>query len=221
MEITVTIPPSVEAPLCTYAASLFYDTSSYALSQAIVCALIHEMDSARLVSRDEIVEEVLKASQPPAFSLPVLAVPEVSAASVQKPEIATATMVITDPKKLKVPREQFHGDTSNTWLVWGWCVSFSLPPNTPDSGPRKFRKFRLQDVLQGVMQQKGIRIKDTTAYSALDVLVKRQWLTFTEAKKRYILSPIAQKWALVPQNQTYLIEKGFLGLPEESDLIYK
>lgn len=41
MEITVTIPPSVEDHLKAYAASLFFETTPYAISHAVVSALIN------------------------------------------------------------------------------------------------------------------------------------------------------------------------------------
>lgn len=219
MEITVMIPPSVEEHLRTYAASLFYETSPYALSRAIIAALINEMNSAGLINQDEIIAGIIAASKPEVSTQQAASIVELPAPPIEKLDIDISKVIITDPMKLKIPREQFHGDTSNTWLVWGWCVSSHF--NTPDNGARKLRKFRLQDVIQGVMQQKGIQIKDTTAYSALDVLVKRQWLTFIETNKRYTLSPIAQKWASMPQNQVYLTEKELLRLSEESDMIYK
>jgi hypothetical protein len=65
-------------------------------------------------------------------------------------------------------------------------------------------------VIQGVMQKQRVCVKEATAYSALDGLVKRQWLTFNAATKLYTLSPVAQKWVLTPKNQTYLIDHGFL-----------
>ncbi|MEZ4863187.1 MAG: hypothetical protein R3C14_17845 [Caldilineaceae bacterium] len=218
MEITVTIPPSVEDHLKTYAASLFYETSPYAISRAIVCALINQLDAACLVSRDEIVTDILESSkaqvvqptvapaakqEPPAITAP-------SAAPTEKSNGTPPGTLITDPKKLKVPSERFQGNASNTWLVWGWCMASSLNLVTAESGARKFHSFNLQDVIQGVMQRKKVRVKDTTAYSALDVLVKRQWLAFNSTTKLYALSPLAQKWVFTPKNQSYLIEKGFL-----------
>lgn len=93
-------------------------------------------------------------------------------------------------------------------------VSVGLSSVLPERSKRKApARFSLQDVIKGVIQQKGIQIKDTTAYSALNILVERQWLTFLESSKRYTLSALAQQWALAPQNQTYLIEKGFLTPP--------
>lgn len=213
MEITVTIPPNVEEHLRTYAASLFYETSSYALSRAVVCALINEMDAARLINKDSIVMGILEVGKPLDSNLQASSVTELLATSVQKPDIDISVMAKTDPQKLKIPREQFHGDTSNTWLVWGWCISFGLSSALPERSNRKARAFSLQDVIKGVIQQKGIQIKDTTAYSALNILVERQWLTLLESSKRYTLSAIAQQWALASQNQTYLIEKGFLTPP--------
>ena len=222
MEITVTIPPSVEDHLRTYAASLFFETSPYAISRAIVCALINQLDTACLVSRDEIVTGILEASKPPAP--PPLQVPAVE--PVVKPVVAKeaapeptpapkassepVVALITDPKKLKVPGERFQGRASNTWLVWGWSMASSLNLVTVDSGSRKFHSFNLQDVIEGVIQRKGVRIKDTTAYSALDAMVTRQWLVYNDKSKVYSLSPVAQKWVLTPKNQNYLIEKGFL-----------
>ena len=222
MEITVTIPPSVEGHLRTYAASLFFETSPYAISRAIVCALINQLDAACLVSRDEIVHGILEASKPPA--LPPAPTPVVEKeitptpapapvpAATPEPKASTEPTValITDPKKLKVPGERFQGSASNTWLVWGWSMASSLNLVTVDSGARKFHSFNLQDVIQGVIQRKGVRVKDTTAYSALDAMVTRQWLTYNDKSKVYSLSPVAQKWALTPKNQNYLIEKGFL-----------
>lgn len=231
MEITVTIPPSVEDHLRTYAASLFFETSPYAISRAIVCALINQLDAACLVSRDEIVMGILEASKPPAA--PILPTPEVEKEVVPEPEPTPTTAVapapkastepvvalITDPKKLKVPGERFQGSASNTWLVWGWSMASSLNLVTVDSGARKFHSFNLQDVIQGVIQRKGVRIKDTTAYSALDAMVTRQWLTYNEKSKVYNLSPVAQKWALTPKNQNYLIEKGFLDPIPQPDTV--
>ena len=222
MEITVTIPPSVEEHLRTYAASLFFETSPYAISRAIVCALINQLDAACLVSRDEIVLGILEASKPPAplplpTPLPTPVVEEEIAPAVTtapppapKASAEPAVTLITDPKKLKVPGERFQGNASNTWLVWGWCMASSLNLVTLESGSRKFHSFNLQDVIQGVIQRKGVRVKDTTAYSALDAMVTRQWLTYNETNKLYLLSPVAQKWALTPKNQSYLIDKGFL-----------
>lgn len=213
MEITVTIPPNVEEHLRTYAASLFFETSSYALSRAVICALINEMDSAHLINRADIVAGILEVGKPLDSNLQALTMTEYLAPSVQKPDRDISVVATTDPPKLKIPREQFHGDTSNTWLVWGWCISFGLSSVLPERSKRKARAFSLQDVIKGVIQQKGIQIKDTTAYSALNILVERQWLTFLESSKRYTLSALAQQWALAPQNQTYLIEKGFLTPP--------
>lgn len=224
MEITVTIPPSVEDHLRTYAASLFFETSPYAISRAIVCALINQLDAACLVSRDEIVMGILEASKPPALPTlqalvvePVIepvvekeATPEPTPTPAPKASPEPAVPLITDPKKLKVPGERFQGRASNTWLVWGWCMASSLNLVTVDSGSRKFHSFNLQDVIEGAIQRKGVRIKDTTAYSALDAMVTRQWLNYNEKSKVYSLSPVAQKWALTPKNQNYLIEKGFL-----------
>lgn len=221
MEITVTIPPSVEEHLHTYAASLFFETSSYALSRAIFSALINEMASNGLINQKEIIAGIIAASKSEVSTQQAAPVVELPAPPLEKVDIDIPKVVITDPTKLKIPREHFHGDTSNTWLVWGWCVSSGLHLNARGNSTRKLRKFRLQDVIEGVMQQKGIHIKETTVYSALDVLVKRQWLIFVEKSKRYTLSPIAEEWAVMPQNQTYLVEKDFLRLPEESDLIYK
>lgn len=212
MEITVTIPPSVEEHLKTYAASLFYETSPYAISRAIVSALINQLDASCLVSRDEIVTGILEASKPQAPKLPPTPVveKELPAPPAQKPSAATSVVAIADPKQLKVPGERFQGKWSNTWLVWGWCMASSLNLVSLENGVRKFQGFNLQDVIQGVVQKKGIRIKDTTAYSALDVLVKRQWLNYNSTTKRYTLSAIAQTWTLTPKNHSYLLEKGFL-----------
>lgn len=220
MEITVTIPPSVEDHLRTYAASLFFETSPYAISRAIVCALINQLDAACLVSRDEIVHGILEASKPPVLppaptpvvEKEVTPTPAPAPAATPEPKASTEPTValITDPKKLKVPGERFQGSASNTWLVWGWSMASSLNLVTVDSGARKFHSFNLQDVIQGVIQRKGVRVKDTTAYSALDAMVTRQWLTYNDKSKVYSLSPVAQKWALTPKNQNYLIEKGFL-----------
>lgn len=216
MEITINIPPSMEEHLRTYTASLFYETSSYAMSRAIVCALVNQLDASCLVSRDEIVNGIIEASKPQAPKAPVNLVveKELPAPPVQK---ANATAAILDPKKLKMPQEIFQGSASNTWLVWGWCMASSLNLVTIDSGARKFHSFNITDVIQGVMQKKKIRVKDTTAYSALDVLEKRQWLNFNRETKLYTLSSVAQKWALTPKNQNYLIEKGFLDPIEQPD----
>ncbi|MBX3016039.1 MAG: hypothetical protein KF832_31245 [Caldilineaceae bacterium] len=222
MEITVTIPPSVEKHLITYAASLFYETSPYAISRAIVCALVNQLDTACLVSRDEIVTGILDAGKPLALPTPVEdLVVEAAAAALAPPTKTKAAdaPAITDPKKLKVPSERFQGEASNTWLVWGWCMASSLNLVTPDSGARKFHSFNLQDTIQGIMQRKSVRVKDTTAYSALDALVKRQWLNFNSSTKLYSLTPIAQKWTLTAKNQSYLIDKGFLEPIIESDMI--
>ncbi len=226
MEITVTIPLSVEGYLKKYAASIFYETTPYAISRAIVYALINQLDTACLISRDEVVAGILEAGKVPVSeiekALPVSSTLEVvieKALSATLPEpsaaaqIASApptTTVITDPKKLKVPGERFQGKASNTWLGWGWCMASSLNLVTFESGTRKFHSFNMQDVVQGVLQKKGIRVKDPTVYSALDVMVNRQWLNFNSTTKLYTLSTVAQKWALTPKNQTYLIENGFL-----------
>lgn len=212
MEITVTIPPSVEDHLKAYAASLFFETNPYAISRAIVSALINQLDAARLVSRDEIVTHILeesKQSVPKPTPAPVVE-KELPPPPVEKTTATPIVPLITDPKKLKVPGERFQGKASNTWLVWGWAMASSLNLVTLEKGERKFHSFNLKDVIQGVTQKKGIRIKDTTVYSALDVMVKRQWLNFNSTAKRYTLSPVAQKWALTPKNHSYLIEKGFL-----------
>ena len=226
MEITVTIPPSVEDHLKTYAASLFFETTPYAISRAIVSALINQLDASCLVSRDEIITGILDASKVLVSenekALVVSSTPEVviekalSTTPTEPPAVAPVaapsptTTVITDPKKLKVPGEQFQGKASNTWLVWGWCMASSLNLVTFESGVRKFHSFNMQDVVQGLLQKKGIRVKDPTVYSALDVMVTRQWLTFNSKTKQYILSPVAQKWTQIPNNHSYLVEKGFL-----------
>lgn len=224
MEITVTIPPSVEHHLKVYAASLFFETTPYAISRAIVSALINQLDASCLVSRDDIVTGILEESKP---SAPVLvptlplATPvtekELTAPSAEKAKVAAPFTASTDPKKLKVPGERFQGKASNTWLVWGWAMASSLNLVTPDSGPRKFHSFNLQDLIQGVIQKKGVRINDTTAYSALSVMIKRQWLSYNSTTKLYTLSTVAQKWALTPKNQTYLIEKRFLDPIQQPD----
>jgi len=219
MEITVTIPPSVEEHLRTYAASLFYETSPYALSRAIISALVNELDSVRLIGRDEIVAGILETRKPDMPTHQPSPVTELQSLLIHKPNIDISMAALTDPLKLKIPKEQFNGDTSNVWLVWGWCVSSGLYANTQENGMRKSLKFRMQDVIHGLMKQKGMQIKDATVNSVLDVLVKRQWLTFIETNKRYTLSPIAQKWALMPQNQAYLTAKGFRKTPMESNLI--
>jgi len=213
MEVTVTIPPSVETHLRTYAASLFFETTPYAISRAILYALVNQLDTACVVSRDEIVAGILAANTPPPFTPVVEAAQppkEVAAQSVEAALAAPTTITISDPKKLKMPGERFQGKASNTWLVWGWCMASSLNLVTLDSGARKFHSFNLQDTVQGVLQKKGTRVKDTTAYSALSVLTERQWLNFNSNTKLYSLSAVAQRWALTPKNQSYLIEKGFL-----------
>lgn len=211
MEITVTIPPGVGEHLRTYAASLFYETTPYAISRAVVSALIDQLDSAGLVMRDDIVTSILEASNPCApQSEPTPMIEEQS--PIPPIEKATADSLVpltTDPKRLKVPRERFQGKVSNTWLIWGWCMASGLNRSTLESGAHTFHRFSLQDVVQGVMLRKRVRVKDKTAYSALDVLVKRQWLTFNTATKQYALSASARKLALMPKNQSYLINKGF------------
>ncbi len=210
MEITVTIPPGVGEHLRTYAASLFYETTPYAISRAVVSALIDQLDSAGLMIRDDIVTRILEASKP--FATQSEPTPVIEEQSPIPPiEKATAALVTitTDPQKLKVPSERFQGKVSNTWLIWGWCMASSLNRLTLESGVYKFHRFSLRDVVQGVMQRKRVYVKDKTAYSALDVLVKRQWLTFNSVTKHYALSPIARKLVLLPKNQTYLINKGF------------
>lgn len=227
MDITVTIPPSVEEHLRTYAASLFFETTPYAISRAIVCALINQLDAACVVSRDEIVTGILDAGKASIVqAAPVLVAEKVLPAAPAEPVSVAAPVaptpvagVVTDPKKLKVPSERFQGSASNTWLVWGWCMASSLNLVTPESGARKFHSFNMQDVVQGVLQKKGVRVKDPTAYSALDVMVKRQWLNFNTTTKLYTLSPLAQKWVLLPKNQSYLTDKGFLDpivLPDQA-----
>lgn len=211
MEITVTIPASVGEHLRTYAASLFYETTPYAISRAVVSALIDQLDSAGLVMRDDIVIRILEASNPCApHSEPTPMIEEQSPIPpVEKATTASLVPIITDPKRLKVPSERFQGKVSNTWLIWGWCMASGLNRITLESGAYTFHRFRLQDVVQGVMLRKRVRVKDKTAYSALDVLVKRQWLTFNAATKQYALSASARKLALLPKNQSYLINKGF------------
>lgn len=220
MEITVTIPSSVEEHLRKYAASIFYETTTYAVSRAIVYALINQLDADCLVSRDEIVTGILASNKPPApviekeILVPSALTPVVEktlpASSPETSTAAPAATAITDPKKLKVPGERFQGSESNTWLVWGWCLASSLNLVALESGARKFHSFNMQDVVQGVLQKKGIRVKDPTVYSALDVMTKRQWLTFNSKTKQYTLSPVAQRWAQIPNNHKYLVEKGFL-----------
>jgi len=213
MEITVTIPPSVEDHLKAYAASLFFETTPYAISRAIVSALINQLDADCLVSRDEIVASILDESKQPEAPEPTPAPAvekDLPPPLVEKANATPSVQLITDPKKLKIPGERFQGKASNTWLVWGWAMASSLNLVTPDSGPRKFHSFNLQDLIQGVIQKKGVRIHNTTAYSALTVMIKRQWLNYNSTTKLYTLSAIAQKWALAPKNQTYLIDKGFL-----------
>lgn len=218
MEITIVVPPSVEEPLRTYAASLFFETSPYATSRAVLAALINQLDTSRLVNRDEIIQEILSASKSPVPEL----VPALEAAiiekelpvepvpSAQKLSKSATTEPFTDPKQLKVPGELFKQKASNTWLVWGWCMSSSLNPITPDTGLRKSYSFKIEDVIKGVLKTKGIGINFTTAYSALTVLVQRQWLRYNTSTKVYTLSSVAQKWVLTPKNQNYLIDKGFL-----------
>lgn len=220
MDITITIPPSVEEHLRTYTASLFYETSPYAMSRAIVCALVNQLDASCLVSRDEVVTGILESSKPQIPKPPANPIieKELPAPAIQKSSAASA---IIDPKKLKVPQETFQGSASNTWLVWGWCMASSLNLVTIDSGARKFHSFGITDVIQGVIQKKKVKVKDTTAYSALDVLEKRQWLNFNRETKLYTLSSVAQKWALTPKNQIYLIEKGFLDPIEQPDQVIK
>jgi hypothetical protein len=219
MEITVTIPASVGEPLRIYAASLFYETTPYAISRAVVFALIDQLDSAGLVIRNDIVTRILETSNPCALqSEPMLMIEEQSPIPpIEKATAASLVPIITDPKKLKVPRERFQGKVSNTWLIWGWCMASSLNRITLESEAHKFHRFSLQDVVQGVMLRKRVRVKDKTAYSALDVLVKRQWLTFNAATKQYTLSAIARKLALLPKNQSYLINKGFSEPLAQSD----
>jgi hypothetical protein len=219
MEITVTIPPSVGEHLRTYAASLFYETTPYAISRAVVSALINQLDSAGLVMRDDIVTRIVETSKPFApQSEPTPVIEEPSPIPpIEQATAASLVTIITDPKKLKVPSEWFQGKVSNTWLIWGWCMASSLNRITLESGARKFHRFSLKDVVQGVMQRKKVRVKDKTAYSALDVLVKRQWLTFNAATKQYALSAIARKLALMPKNQSYLINKGFSDLLAQPD----
>ena len=218
MEITVTIPPSVENHLRTYAASLFFETTPYALSRAVLAALINQLDAACVVSREEIVQGILDASKPPVSELAPVPQPEATATTEKEPpaepapaqKAAPTVEPITDPKKLKVPGEIFQKNISNTWLVWGWGMASTLNLVTPESVIRKFHSFNLDDVVQGVMQKKRVRINERTVYSALDVLVKRQWLTYNSKTKLYTLSSVAQKWVLTPKNQDYLIDKGFL-----------
>lgn len=220
MEITVTIPPNVEDHLKAYAASLFFETTPYAISRAIVSALINQLDAACLVSRDEIVAGILDESKQPEAPEPTPAPvveKELPLPPTEKVIVTPSVQLITDPKKLKVPGERFQGKASNTWLVWGWSMASSLNLVTPDSGSRKFHSFNLQDLIQGVIQKKGVRINDTTAYSALSVMIKRQWLNYNSTTKLYILSSVAQKWVLTPKNQTYLIEKSFLDPIQQSD----
>ena len=92
---------------------------------------------------------------------------------------------------------------------------------TLENGAHKFQSFNLQDVLQGVLRKKGIPVKGTTAYSALNVMVSREWLTFNSTNKHYTLSSAAQKWVLTSKNQSYLIKKGFLDPIEQSDEVSK
>jgi len=211
MEITVTIPASVGEHLRTYAATLFYETTPYAISRAVVSALINQLDSAGLVMRDDIVTRILEASNPcasPAEPTPMIE-EQLPIPPIEKATAASLVPIITDPKKLKVPSERFQGKISNTWLIWGWCMASSLNEITLESRAHKFHRFSLQDVVQGVMLRKRVCVKDKTAYSALAVLVKRQWLTFNAATKQYALSASARKLVLMPKNQTYLINKGF------------
>lgn len=121
MEVTVMIPPSVEEHLCAYAASLLYETTPSAISRAIVCALINQLDATCVVSRDDIVTGILEASQPQAPTpapIPVVEQEE-PAPPATKANGTPSVTVITDAKQLKVPSERFQGKASNTWLVWG------------------------------------------------------------------------------------------------------
>ena len=178
---------------------------------------LNQLDASCLVSRDDIVTGILEASRPTTpVAMPIvpLTTPvikkELAVLPVEKAKAASPITAIIDPKKLKVPGERFQGKASNTWLVWGWAIASSLNLVTLENGERKFHSFKLQDVVQGVVQKKGMRIKDTTVYSALDVMVTREWLTFNSTTKRYTLSPVAQRWTQIPKNHSYLVEKGFL-----------
>lgn len=120
MDITVKVPSHVEKYLKNYAATLFYDTSEYALSRAILVALISKLDEMCLISPEEVVAGVMKG-----------------------------------------------------------------------------------------VEVKGVTIKETTIYGALDTQVDRNWLTMNE-KREFSLTEASKKWVLKRQNQEYLIEKGFL-----------
>lgn len=265
MDVTITVPSSVEEHLRKYAASLFFETTPYAISRSIVHALINQLDAACIVSREEIVAEIL--GPVPAAAAPVVApvaedklvtllvdspsaedgvaedgvaedrvgensvgedsvgedsvgeeavVAAAAPAPVKKSSKTAASSTIADPEKLKVPAEKFQGNTSNTWLVWGWCMASGLTLATSAKGRGKSSGFAMPAVLQGVAQQKEVQVKEPTAYSALDVLTKRQWLDFDKKSKRYTLTPVAQKWVLQPQNQAYLSENGFAAPVEEA-----
>jgi hypothetical protein len=225
MDINVKIPAHVEEHLRSYAASLFYDTSEYAMSRALVVALIGKLDELCLIAAEDVVAGVIKGVEVTQPTLPeIKVIPNAEALEatkmhfmaltngepekkpiVAKPKKSTAT----DPSELKPIPENRGDQQSYTWLVWGWAMGSTLNEVTIESGARKWHCFDYKTMVAGVHLRKGVSIKETTAYAALDTLVKYNWLTMND-KRDFSLTQAAQKWALKKSNQDYLIEHGFL-----------
>jgi hypothetical protein len=230
LNITVNIPAHVEEHLRSYAASLFYDTSEYAMSRAMLVALVSKLDELCLISPEDVVAGVMKGVEVPQSTLQQGFVPYIpDALSVEKEYALQLAMVggtppekkpivakpknptVTDPKDLDLRpiSEEHGGKPSYTWLVWGWAMGSTLNEVTTYSGARQWHCFDYKTMVAGVHLRKGVSIKETTAYAALDTLVKYNWLTMND-KRDFSLTQAAQKWALKKSNQDYLIEHGFL-----------
>jgi len=230
LDITVKVPSHVEVYLRNYAATLFYDTSEYALSRAILVALISKLDEMCLISPEEVVAGVMKdrvVEVPPS----ILTEQYIPIERTDAEEYALQVAMVGGTPPVKKPKPsvkvesgelksipEMRGDqVSYTWIVWGWAMGSTLNEVTLESGARKWHCFEYRNVVEGVKQRKGVTIKDTTIYGALTTLVDRNWLTMND-KREYSLTEAAKKWVLKRQSQEYLIEKSFLDPIEGVDL---
>lgn len=220
MDITVKIPAHVEEHLKSYAATLFYDTSEYAMSRAMLVALVSKLDELCLISPEDVVAGVMRVEEVPQPTLRETHIPIIRSVEEDyeiQVVLAGGTPPVKKPKpsikvesgELKPIPEERNKQPSYTWLVWGWTMGSTLNEVTLESGARKWHCFDYKTMVAGVRQRKGVLIKETTAYAALDTLVKYNWLTMND-KRDFSLTLSAQKWVLQKKNQDYLIEHGFL-----------
>lgn len=220
-QITIEIGDKAFEALQAYAANLFYDVSPYAVSRAVVSALLQVLDTESLYDKEMAAEEAMsEARAKTKMETEKLIVTQERGMELLKQEglrvvkeskvmaVAKVLEAQRRPGDLKIPKPHFQGGASNTFLGWHWAMTRIVDSKTPLS----FR-FSVAEMKRDIATHYKETLGEKPLLTVIDTLVKKGWFELTRdtavrvgSERRWTLTQAAQKWLLVPGNEDFLDE---------------